>query len=190
MTKKIIVLLFLPYLTFMFLEGCYNNQCDRRETRNITDLYLTHQVESDSSELIFIQTKYESYFVNNYKINVLPKTYARDIDLNPCFEGYSNPIKTISITSANDYDSYNLAGSEINGLFVYSNSNKKLDQFEMPSSYNYSSDDTELIIYNGYVPTLDSIHTLYFNIYCADGKTYLDTLTNVNLNRTNNWNYY
>jgi hypothetical protein len=192
MIKKTLGLLFLPYLIFMLIEGCYNTPCDRKETRNITNLSMIHLKDSTrNSERMLLDMEYESYFVNNYRLDLMKKAYARSLAPDPCFEGFSNPIETVSIISANDFDTEHLTGTELNNLFGHEYSRKKLNNFDFnPFLGDNSYVSNQILIYNDSIPTLDSIHTLYFNIYCADGKTYLDTLTNVNLNRTNNWYYY
>lgn len=192
MLKKIIGLLFLPYLTFMLLEGCWDSQCDRRETRNITNLILTHQTDTiaGSYQSIILDMEYESYFVNNFRLDILPKTYAKSIEFDPCFQGFSNPIERVSVISSSDFDSDHLAGSEINSLFSHNYTDKNLDDFDFNPYHGDYYVSSQINIYNDSTPTLDSIHTLYFDIYCADGKTYLDTLQNVNLNKTVNRNYY
>jgi len=151
---------------------------------------MTH-IKNTSSiiENIILDMDYESYFVNNYKPDLIRKAYAKSVAYDPCFEGFSNPIESISISSANDFNLDYLAGNEINSLFKHNYSDNNLANYEF-NPYSVYEIDNQIIIYNVSTPSLDSIHTLYFNIYCADGKTYLDTLNNVNLNRTNNFYYY
>tara|TARA_B110000977_G_scaffold36038_2_gene48202 strand:- start:3057 stop:3623 length:567 start_codon:yes stop_codon:yes gene_type:complete len=185
MIKKVLGLLFLPYLIFMFLEGCFSNYCDRKETRNITKIEMYHEKDTVSlNETILLEMEYESYFVNNFKLDILSKASARSVSFDHCFEGFSNPIQVVSIISSRNFNAGYMAGSELNSLFGQSNSRNNLDEFNyQPNEYNYW-ENNKINFYNDDLPTLDSIHTLYFNIYCADGKTYLDTLPNVNLNRT------
>lgn len=192
MIKKVIGLLILPYFIFMFLEGCWNSQCDRRETRNITDINMLHLSDSilGSYQSIILEMKYESYFVTNFKPDLLRKAYARKIKEDFCFEGYSNPIENISIISSNDFDSNYRAGKELNEKFIINNERLSETNFQSIGADNYWQVPNSIYLYNDSIPSLDSIHTLYFNIYCADGKTYLDTLENVNLNRTINRYYF
>jgi|TARA_B110000114_G_scaffold170948_1_gene196259 hypothetical protein len=192
MIKKILGLLFLPYLLFMFLEGCFRNYCDRKETRNITKIEMYHEKDTVSlNETILLEMEYESYFVNNFKLDILPKASSKSVSFDPCFEGFSNPIQVVSIISSSNFNAGHMAGSELNSLFGQSNSRDNLDEFNyQPNEKLNDWEDNKINFYNDDLPTLDSIHTLYFNIYCADGKTYRDTLPNVNLNRTRTRYHY
>ena len=190
MIKKALLILILPYLALMLIESCnYPDYCVRKETRNITDIFFKHYFDPQpfNPDLIILKMKYESYFVSNFQVNILNKSYARsepEYNPNGCFEGFSNAIKQIKIKSLNDFDSGYLAGSELNPLFkddLY-NDTIKNDNFDW--SNLYLPIPNSFTLYNFKKPTIDSIHTLFFEVNLEDGQTFYDTLINVNLNRT------
>ena len=189
MIKKGLYILTLPYLFLILLEGCNKQYNQRGETRNITDVFLEYRQATDlyNPDVIILNMEYESYFVSNFRVDILNKSYAKSLpepNPNGNFEGFSNPFESISIKSANDYSSTKLAGAELNKIFVenffgdtiYNNS------FNWEQSYRKIPDSFG--IQNLSMPTIDSIHTLFFEIKLSDNQIFRDTLVNVNLNKT------
>lgn len=192
MIKKVFLLLLAPYISFMIIESCGNSyfRCDRKETRNITNIYLQYEKHPDPNpfyrDQMRLNTEYDSYFVSNFRFNLLNKSYARSIDIpiNPCFQGFSNPLSAISITSSNNFNSNFPAGAELNPLFVggYYYDTLSKNNFEWENADVQNSNG--FLIYNFEIPSIDTLHTLYFKVSLETGEVYFDTLEQVNLLRT------
>lgn len=188
------LLYFIP-LTLLFLISCDSTlfgdgrRCDRKETRTITNIFFNYNrdfSQPNATNFINLNREYESYFVNKYGNSKLQGNYSLSINLENCFEGYSNEILTVSIKSLMDFSSSYRTGSELNSLFYSYFSDKPVSEsdFNQNGYRYYESTDNLIPFYTQQKPSLDSIHTLIFTVRLADGQLFYDSLQNVNLNRT------
>ena len=135
MIKKVILILTLPSILFIYLESC-NKPCEHKETLRIIGTNCSYDSDSTLNNQNFIQLylTYESYFVQNFRFNLTNKSYAMT-KVENCFNELLNPIDSISITSQNRFSTNYPPGSELNKLFRESNySSYYLDKFK----YNYN----------------------------------------------------
>lgn len=189
MIKKALLLLLLPYSIFIYLESC-NKPCEHPETRNITGITMrSFNGYSSARNTIQMYINYESLYVQNYQFNLTGKVMALSQVYDPCFNKLVNPIDSVSVVSANNFNGSFPANSELNRLFRVFNqtSTLMLNDFRYDinlDDINYYNDD----LYTNYIsfmsdslPTLDSIHNLCVTVYCSTGEIFKDSLLGINL---------
>lgn len=183
--KKIflkIVLIFLASFSFQpIFNACCANECDTYVFQ-VTSIKANHYDNSGATPILVdsgaISTK--SYFLDlefegsellsyNAKFSLIKRSYAgfcdcsEDIDL-------KNPIKSITITSINDFDSSHKAGTILNDLFKM-NSIKQINK-ELPEDKRFAE------FYLQEEPTIDSIHQ-FITIVILEDNTYLNDTTSL-----------
>lgn len=189
MIKKVILILTLPTLVFIYLESC-NKECTHIETLTISgiDTKIELDTSKDRNEIAFF-LNFESYFVSNFQFSLTNKALALTQRRENCFNKLLNPIDSISIISTNNFSVSFPANSELNSQFHVNNiPNRKVANFKYDV---YSSDydeniggifyETKYKFQNDSLPTLDSIHDLCITVYCENGDVFKDSLIGINL---------
>ncbi len=189
MIKKALLLLVIPYVVFIYLESC-NKPCNHPENRNITGISMSI-IDGGSSERNYLRMhlNFESLYVQNFYFDLTSKAMALSQGYDPCFNRLLNPIDSISVVSAQNFNASFMANSELNSLFRVINHNPTT----LLKDYSYDIDINDLSYYNDdlytnsisfvndSLPTLDSIHDLQVTVYCRTGEVFSDSLMGVNL---------
>ena len=171
-----------------------HSRCDRKETREITNVYYSKYAPREpftKYSSIVMNLEFNSYYVNNFSLLKPSKQIALSPVFDPCFEGYSNEIVSISIRSQMDFDSLHPAGTELNSLFISQYSRLDLSKFSLENQgYEYGQVSTIFNFYTKFSPMQDSIHTLLITTKLADQQLFYDTLQQVNMNNIVHYNFY
>lgn len=189
MIKKALLLLLLPYSVFIYLESC-NKPCEHPETRNITGITMQSDTYYSINRTTLRMTlNYESLYVQNFQFNLTNKAMALSQVYDPCFNKLVNPIDSISVVSAQDFNSSFASNTELNSLFSVLNQSSMilLKDYSYDiniDNTNYYDDDfyvNSISFINDSIPTIDSVHDLSIKIYCRTGEIFEDSLIGVNL---------